>query len=205
LSEKQRMELSSDLHDTVLQDQMVLLRKLESLLADEQFDKEMDYQLNGIVQGLLDTIHKIRVTCNELRPPLLREMGLVQALENLFEYTQISSTFKIKFNTENTANIRLNEEETIGIYRIVQELLNNAAKHSQAANLFFYLYCLDDRIHLHYSDDGIGFEAKELTPSFKSIGLSGMRERIHSLNGNIEFTSQPGNGLSVKMLIPISV
>jgi two-component system, NarL family, sensor histidine kinase ComP len=205
LSEKQRMELSSDLHDTVLQDQMSLFRNMEIILKEHQFDKEIDHQLNEIVQGLLDTIHKIRVTCNELRPPLLREMGLVQALENLFNHTQISSTFKIRFSTENTEGLVLNEEETIGIYRIAQELLNNAAKHSQAANLDFHLNRLADRLHLHYSDDGIGFEAKELTPSFKSIGLSGMRERIRSLNGTIEFTSQPGNGLSVKMQIQIIV
>jgi two-component system, NarL family, sensor histidine kinase ComP len=205
LSEKQRMELSSDLHDTVLQDQLSLYRNLEAILQKHSFDKEIDQQLNGIVQGLLDTIHKIRVTCNELRPPLLREMGLVQALENLLDYTQISSTFKIKFSTENSEGLVLSEEETIGIYRIVQELLNNAAKHSQAANLSLHLNCQEERIHLHYSDDGIGFEAKDVTPSFKSMGLSGMRERIRSLNGTIEFTSQPGNGLSVKMQVPISV
>lgn len=205
LSEKQRMELSSDLHDTVLQDQMVLLRKLEAILANDQFDKEVDLKLNGIVQGLLDTIHRIRETCNELRPPLLREMGIVQALENLFDYTQISSTFKISFTTVNTEDLLLNEEETIGIYRVVQELLNNAAKHSKAANLYFQMKHLNGWIHLLYTDDGIGFEAKELTPSFKSIGLSGMRERIRSLNGTIEFTSQPGNGLSVTMQIPTSL
>jgi two-component system, NarL family, sensor histidine kinase ComP len=205
LSEKQRMELSSDLHDTVLQDQMVLLRKLEAIQANDQFDKEVDLQLNGIVQGLLDTIHRIREACNELRPPLLREMGIVQALENLFDYTQISSTFKISFTTVNTEDLYLNEEETIGIYRVVQELLNNAAKHSKAANLYFQMKHLNGWIHLLYTDDGIGFEAKELTPSFKSIGLSGMKERIRSLNGSIEFTSQPGNGLSVNMQIPINI
>jgi two-component system, NarL family, sensor histidine kinase ComP len=205
LSEKQRMELSSDLHDTVLQDQMVLYRKLETILKEHHFDTEIDHLLKGIVQKLLDTIHQIRITCNELRPQLLREMGLICALENLFEYTQVTSIFKIRLSTENTDDLVLNEEETIGIYRIVQELLNNAAKHSQAVNLHFHLNRLDGRIHLHYSDDGIGFDTKNLTPSFKSMGLSGMRERIKSLNGTIEFYSQPGNGLTVKVQLPISV
>ncbi|MBY0121879.1 PAS domain-containing sensor histidine kinase [Bacillus sp. S/N-304-OC-R1] len=205
LSEKQRMELSSDLHDTVLQDQMALFRKLESILKEYKLDSEVDKQLKGIVEGLLDTIHKIRVTCNELRPPLLREMGLVHALENLFQYTQISSTYKISFTADNTEGLNLNEEETLGLYRIVQELLNNAAKHSQAFNLCFNLNCLDGILFLHYWDDGIGFDSKVLSPSFKSMGLSGIRERIRSLNGNVEFTSQPGNGLKVKMQLPISV
>lgn len=205
LSEKQRMELSSDLHDTVLQEQMALYRNLEAILKEHRFDNEMDLQLKGILQGLLDTIYQIRMTCNELRPPLLKELGLIRALEDLFDYTQVSSTFKIRFITQNTEGLELNEEETIGIYRIVQELLNNAAKHSQANNLQFHMYRLDGTLHLYYSDDGIGFDAEKLTPSFKSMGLSGMRERIQSLNGTIEFISQPGNGLRIKMQIPISV
>lgn len=205
LSEKQRMELSSDLHDTVLQDQMALYRNLESILKENRFDSEVDRQLKTIVQGLLDTIHQIRMTCNELRPPLLREAGLISALENLFDYTQVSSTYKIIFTAQNTESLVLNEEETIGIYRIIQELLNNAAKHSQASSLHFHLICEGTTIHLHYVDDGVGFEADKITPSFKSMGLTGMRERTQSLNGTIEFTSQPGNGLSVKIQIPLSV
>lgn len=204
LSEKQRMELSSDLHDTVLQDQMALYRNLELILKEYQFDHEIDRQLKGIVQGLLDTIHQIRMTCNELRPPLLREAGLISALENLFDYTQVSSTFRISFTVKNTENFEITEEETIGIYRIVQELLNNAAKHSKASKLHFHLKRTGKIIHLHYTDDGIGFESDKLTPSFRNMGLSGMRERIQSLNGTIEFNTQPGKGLSVKMQIPLN-
>jgi two-component system, NarL family, sensor histidine kinase ComP len=205
LSEKQRMELSSDLHDTVLQEQMILYRKLEAILNNYQFENEVDQELKKIIQGLLDTIHQIRMTCNELRPPLLRELGLIRSLGDLFEYTQVSSTFNIKFTTEKTERLVLNEEETIFIYRIVQELLNNAAKHSEAANLTFHISRIDEKINLHYSDDGVGFAAENFTPTFNSIGLSGMRERIRSLSGWFEFTSQPGNGLKVNMQIPISV
>lgn len=203
LSEKQRMELSSDLHDTVLQNQMFLHENLETILKEYPFESEVDYELKEIVNGLLDTIYQIRMTCNELRPPLLRELGLISALENLFEYTQVSSPFTISFTTENTDVLILNEEETIGIYRIVQELLNNAVKHSKATHLSFHINTQEEKMHLHYYDDGKGFDAKEMTPSFKSMGLSGMRERIRSLNGTIDFSSQPGNGLSVRMKIPI--
>ncbi|MFJ8244829.1 PAS domain S-box protein [Peribacillus asahii] len=203
LSEKQRMELSSDLHDTVLQNQMALYRNLEAILKDHHFDNEMDDQLKGIVQGLMGTIHQIKMTCNELRPPLLKEVGLIRSLENLFDYTQLSSAFKITFTTEQAHNLELSEEETIGMYRIVQELLNNAVKHSEAAQLYFHLYRQAEKLHLHYSDDGKGFATEKLTPSFKSMGLSGMRERVQSLNGTIEFFSQPGNGLSVRVQIPL--
>lgn len=204
LQEKQRLNLSSDLHDTVLQDQIDLYRRLEALLNHNEIGREMRDQLKAIEQGLLDTIHQIRMTCNELRPPLLREMGLEMALSNLFEYTQLSSTFKISFQSENTAGLSLNEEQTIGTYRIVQELLNNAAKHSKASILHFYLCKQDDTLKLEYSDDGVGFEPEKLSPTFNNMGLSSMRQRAQSLNGSIEFHSQQGSGLRVIMGIPIT-
>lgn len=205
LSEKQRMELSSDLNDTVLQDQLLLYRKLEEILQEYEFKGEFQQQLDEIKKGLSDSIHQIQMTCHELRPPLLRELGLLRSVENLFEYTQLSSTFKIKYTTENTDGLILNEEETIGLYRIIQELLNNAGKHSQARNLHFHIEHQGGRVSLHYSDDGIGFDDDKLTPTYKSIGLSGMRERIKSLGGKIEFDSQVGEGLRVRLELPISI
>lgn len=201
LQEQQRLNLSSDLHDTVLQDQIDLYRRLELLLNRYDMEKEMKAQLKGIEQGLLDTIHQIRMTCNELRPPLLRELGLERALENLFEYTQVSSTFKIMFQTENMNNLSLNEELTIGIYRIIQELLNNATKHSKASMLSFQI-SHQDTLTVEYSDDGVGFNLDKLSPSFHSMGLSSMRQRVQSLNGHIMFYSQPGHGVKVKIDFP---
>ena len=113
----------------------------------------------------------------------------------MFEYTQISSAFNIQYTTENTEGLVLTEEETIGLYRIIQELLNNAGKHSKAFNLHFHIENQQEKVILHYTDDGIGFEAEKLTPTYKSIGLSGMRERIKSLGGTIEFDSHPGKHL----------
>jgi two-component system, NarL family, sensor histidine kinase ComP len=204
LAEKQRTDLSSDLHDTVLQDLIDLYRRMEALPNQFQIDREIQEQLKEIVQRLLDTIHQIRTTCNELRPPLLREMGLESALENLFEYTQVSSLYKIHFETENTIDLGLDEEQTIGIYRIVQELLNNATRHSQASNLHFYIKKQDNHLIVEYSDDGIGLKQEKLSPSFHSMGLSGMGERAQSLGGNIEYGSNPGGGLRVRMQLPIN-
>ena len=203
LQEQQRQNLSSDLHDTVLQDQIDLYRRLEALLKQDKIPEEVKGQLKGIEQGLLDTIHQIRMTCNELRPPLLSELGLERALENLFEYTQVSSTFKIAFHAENTTNLSLNEEQTIGIYRIVQELLNNAAKHSNASLVSFHI-TKQDTLRIVYSDNGVGFHLDKLSQSFHHMGLSSMRQRIQSLNGEIQFYSQPGQGLQVMMEFPIN-
>lgn len=204
LQEKQRMGLSSDLHDTVLQDQIALYRKLAALINQFDMEDEIKTQLRVIEQGLLDIIHQIRVTCNELRPPLLRELGLERSLENLFEHTQVSSTFKIVFTAENTADLSLNEEQTISIYRIVQELLHNADKHSNASLLTFHIGRQDGQLQIEYFDDGVGFELDKLNPSFSSMGLPSIQQRMQSLGGTIVFYTQPNKGLKVSMQLPIT-
>src|SRR5690606_20320405 len=83
LSEKERATLSSDLHDAVLQDLIIWYRKLESLRSQHRFEDGTERELRRIEEGLLDAIHQIRITCNELRPPFLLKMGLDESLKSL--------------------------------------------------------------------------------------------------------------------------
>ncbi len=82
LSEKERMNLSIDLHDTILQDQFQLLRDIESIEI-KITDPILKNELYLIKETVLDNIHLIRETCNELRPPFLNELGLIQSIQNL--------------------------------------------------------------------------------------------------------------------------
>jgi two-component system, NarL family, sensor histidine kinase ComP len=202
LQEKQRLNLSSDLHDTVLQDQIDLYRRLESLLNRYDIDKETWVKLKEIEEGLLDTIHQIRMACNQLRPPLLRELGLVQSLENLFEHLQINSTFKINFKTSNVPS--LNEEQTIGIYRIVQELLENAEQHSNASEVSFHIGSESHELILEYRDNGVGFNLNLVQPTLNSMGLTTMNQRAKSLGGKIDYDTETGNGLKAILKLPIN-
>lgn len=204
LQEQQRMTLSSDLHDTVLQDQIDLYRRMESLLNRYEIDIEAKTQLKDIEQGLLDIIHDIRMTCNNLRPPLLRELGLERALENLFEHIQVTSTYKIIFSTEDISMLQLSEEQTITIYRIVQELLHHADEHGNAKLLTLKLYGENDRLKMVYSDDGVGMDAMEENSADGHLGLTSIRQRAKSLGGEIEFRSSYGSGLSAILELPIS-
>ena len=89
---KERTNLASDIHDGVLQDQIRLSRKFESYKARVQ-DEETKKILNEIEDELLDHIYTIRETCNNLRPPFLYELGLKQALINLFKQINLKATF----------------------------------------------------------------------------------------------------------------
>ncbi|HYK74707.1 MAG TPA: PAS domain-containing sensor histidine kinase [Pseudoneobacillus sp.] len=205
LQEQQRLTLSSDLHDTVLQDQIDLYRRMESLLNRNDIEKEAKAQLKDIEQGLLDIIHDIRVTCNNLRPPLLRELGLVTSLENLFEHIQVTSTYKIVFTSEDISMLQLSEEQTITIYRIVQELLHHAEEHARANQIKFNLYCENDRLKMEYNDDGIGFDVLEMNPSNHHLGLTSISQRAQSLGGKVEYHSNNGSGLIANLELPITL
>lgn len=201
LSEKERASLSGDLHDSVLQDLIIWYRKLESLRSSKAFDEETQRHLKQIEEGLLDAIHQIRITCNELRPPFLLKMGLVESLKSLFSYTRMFSNYEIEFVAE-PFNAGLNEEQILGIYRIVQELLNNANKHSKAAKVTISLADQPEHIHFDYSDDGVGVDLSALGGSFQHMGLSGIEKRVLSLEGQVKFESFPNQGFHVHIVIP---
>jgi two-component system, NarL family, sensor histidine kinase ComP len=205
LQEQQRLTLSSDLHDTVLQDQIDLYRRMESLLGRYEIEKEAKVQLKDIEQGLLDIIHDIRVTCNNLRPPLLRELGLVSSLENLFEHIQVTSTYKIIFTSEEIKELQLSEEQTITIYRIVQELLHHAEENARANLIEFNLYRENDLLKMVYSDDAVGFDVLEMNQVNHHLGLTSISQRAQSLGGKVKYSSSPDNGLIAILELPIPI
>lgn len=204
LQEQQRLTLSSDLHDTVLQDQIDLYRRLESILNSYDLDKDVKSKFIEIEQGLLDVIHEIRSTCNNLRPPLLRELGLERSLENLFEHIQVTSTYKIIFKAEDISMLSLSEEQTIGIYRIVQEFLYYAEEFSKANILKFDFYNEKDQLKIVYSDDGNALEMNNENPLFENMKLANINQRAQCLGGRIDVHMQDC-GIRAIVELPIDI
>jgi PAS domain S-box-containing protein len=201
LSEKERASLSSDLHDSVLQDLIIWYRKLESLRSAGSFDERTRSELAQIEEGLLDSIHQIRITCNELRPPFLLKMGLVESLKSLLQYARMFANYEIEFAAD-PLDASLNEDQILGLYRIVQELLNNANKHSRADKVSMALADDGDFVQFRYSDDGVGTELSGLEGSYQHMGITGIEKRVQSLEGRAVFRSAPDQGFHVAIRIP---
>lgn len=203
LSENERKRLSQDLHDSALQEQIIWYRKLDLLLTDRSITGKLREQLGQITEGLLDVIYQLRITCNELRPPMLISDGLTSSLEALFEFTQLRANYSIHFDAEHFI-AKLHDDELIGLYRIVQELLANASKHSSATKVRILLSSHGGRIRMEYEDNGIGMDVTrtQTENSLKSMGIHGIRERVRSMNGTIQFLSSENNGLAVFISIP---
>ncbi|XEC96267.1 ATP-binding protein [Paenibacillus tarimensis] len=203
LSENERRRLASDLHDSALQDQLMWYRKLEALTNDnDSHPLEMRKELAAIQEGLLDVMHQIRETCNELRPPFLQEMGIVEALENLCSHTQLHANYAIEFD-HRSFDLRLDGEYVLTIYRITQELLRNSMKHAKATKVELRLWMEDGTIRYRYRDNGIGMETDRLQSSFQHMGLSGIRERVRGLEGKTIFRSTLGEGFEISISLPL--
>jgi two-component system sensor histidine kinase ComP len=201
LSEQERKRLAADLHDSALQDQIIWYHALENLLAtNPNLPLETMEQLNQIRTGMQDVIQQIRATCNELRPALITEVGLVSALEALCVKTQMKAHFDIKYDfppimEHNDYNLE------VCIYRVIQELLNNAYKHSNASLVSLSLWEDEKQIYLDYRDDGVGFTTTT-TINNTHTGLTGIKERIYSFKGQIVFLTDVSHGVEIHITIP---
>lgn len=195
LSEKERANLSIDLHDSVLQDLLQILREIDSIIekVNQQTVKDDLFELK---ERILDNIHLVRDTCNELRPPFLKELGLLESLQHLFEQTKLRSNFLLHTNLD--SNLRMREKEyELTLYRVIQELLNNAMKHSKATDVKLSLTQHNNTLIVEYKDNGIGMAITQLQDSFKTIGLAGVKERVKSIGGKVHIFTSPGNGMNV--------
>ncbi|MCY7768549.1 histidine kinase [Bacillus haynesii] len=201
IEEKQRSDLARDLHDSVLQDMISLKHQSEMFLADFEKDKvctnQIRQRLINMNEQMSTVIQTTRETCQELRPQLLYDLGLVKALSKLAAQHQESSSIdKIRLNTERFSKV-LDLDTQLNVYRIVQELLSNAAKHSKAHEVLIMLVCIKEKVVLHYEDDGIGGDPDKLYQNSASMGLSGIRERVRALNGSLDIQTAEGKGFRV--------
>ncbi|AZN40344.1 sensor histidine kinase [Paenibacillus albus] len=188
LQENERSRFALDLHDSVLQNQLYWYRRVGETTTDFEISDALRNELIAIREGLLDVIHETRSTCNELRPSLLKEIGLVESLKQLFHTIQMRENFTIEFDYDEF-DTELDYEYTIAMYRILQELLGNAGKHAKATKVKVYISIMPHEVSLFYRDDGVGISnATEQGELNRPIGLTGIKERVNSLEGRIQFS-----------------
>ncbi|QBQ45734.1 sensor histidine kinase [Bacillus amyloliquefaciens] len=200
IEEKQRSDLARDLHDSVLQDLISLKRQCELFLADfkkeEPCQLEVQDKLHQMNEQMSDVILMTRETCHELRPQLLYDLGLVKAVSKLAAQQQERAPFHIRLNTGRfTAALDLDTQ--LNLYRIIQEFLSNAMKHSQANEVLIMLISIQNKVILHYEDDGVGCNQEEGGGQSMSMGLSGIKERVRALDGRMKIDTSEGNGFKV--------
>ncbi|WP_217595742.1 ATP-binding protein [Cohnella sp. GbtcB17] len=207
LQEKERFRIATDLHDTTMQDLFFLKRKLTALL-DKYAD---DWQDSEQAKSLLDYIDiinmNLRQSCFELHPYLLQELGLVRTIDKLIELEQTTLPFEIEFRYGGIDMIESCDiEMKRHLFRVFQELINNAKKHSNANKVNFNLSASSGKLIVQYRDDGLGFMSDNDTVreiGGSHIGLEQLKSRILSMRGVFEIKSGHGSGMSFSAAIPL--
>jgi two-component system sensor histidine kinase ComP len=207
LQERERVRIATDLHDTTMQDLFFLKERLHLLLEKYAFTLPDQAQMDSIIDYIDIINNNLRQSCFELHPYLIKEIGLVRTIEQLIELEATIAPFELKFEATRSHIIEMRDLETKRhIFRMVQELINNAKKHSYAHKVQIQLTDQNNHIQLSYVDDGVGFESS-LVP-VKEIGSSGtgieqIKSRILSLNGNYKLETSKGKGFKLFVSIPM--
>ncbi len=156
------------------------------------------------VRQMLDRMEgQLRALAHELRPPILDDRGLVPALENLAE--GVSRRAEVRVTVDAFQGPRLPVRVETALYRVVQEALNNAAKHAHAKSVQIRLWKATGSVCCSVRDDGAGFDAATVSAAAekRGLGLTGIRERLHALGGSFEIHSAPGQGTDYQITVPI--
>ncbi|MCF8096003.1 MAG: PAS domain S-box protein [Desulfobacteraceae bacterium] len=204
--ESDRQKIAKELHDSLGASLAAIKFSLEEKLAQMPPDPpDRVMSLEDIVSYLTGTIKETKRISATLRPTILDDLGLLATITwfcrefNAF-YHDILIIERIKIREE-----VIEEPLKIVIYRIMQEAMNNAAKHSQPETIWLYLQKNGDRVKLEVTDDGCGFDPKtRLNPTdpMSGHGIQGMRERASVCGGEFEIHSAPGAGTRVSVSFP---
>ncbi len=176
-----------------------VLMEAENLL-DLEHGAEVRPRLESI-RGLAENgMNEIRNMALLLRPSMLDDFGLAPALDWQARETAKRTGMHVQLNSEVSGD--LPEEHKTCIYRVVQEALNNCARHAQASAVQVAVRGEAGRIVLSVQDDGSGFDTERVRGM--GLGLRGMEERVRHLGGTFEIDSRPGRGTRVAIALPLA-
>ncbi len=205
--EKERRRVALDLHDNVSQTLSAMKWKVEHALNEYEGSSKKTTELaNLLVPVIQETIEEVRNMYMRLRPSILDDLGLAATLTWLWRDFN-SSYPDVHIHREiDIAEDDISDNLKIVIYRVVQEGLNNVARHSKADQVHVTLNKQNNAVELTLRDNGVGFSMEEVLSvddSLRGMGLSGMRERIELSGGIFRIDSEKGAGTKITASWPV--
>lgn len=203
--EDERKRVARELHDDTAQSLAVLSRSLEAMAVDShELPLGFQERLRGLRQQSDKALEGVRLFSQDLRPSILDDLGLFPALEWLADELKkqggIDAGIKVLGKP-----VRFSPEAELILFRIAQEALTNAKKHSQATAVEITVELSDDRVTLAVADNGKGFDVPRQLDQLAAagrLGIMGMQERARLLGGNLTICSELGHGTTVLVEIP---
>ncbi|MEI7025130.1 sensor histidine kinase [Paenibacillus sp. y28] len=197
---EERQRLARELHDAVSQQLFAISMTATAVgrTLEKDFDKakrqiELIEEMSSVAQS------EMRALLLHLRPVHLEGKRLSQGLGELLQELQVKVPFEISWEMDET--IRLPKGIEDHLFRIVQESLSNALRHSKADKIELRLQHPEDSVRLTIRDNGVGFDLEE--KKHTSYGLVSMQERVNEIGGTIQMITAPGKGTRIEIRVPI--
>lgn len=196
--EKERNELSAELHDNVNQLLAASILYLKTAQKQEVIKEDLISQSLDYVQKAVD---ELRIISRNLTPSELKMNGLASALKVFAEKLHIPENFEVKLVINEIREEKINQSLKVAIYRIVQEVINNILKHANAKEVIIHLCETDNNLKLTVTDNGKGFDLLTIK---KGLGITNIYNRAENFGGTAEMFSSPGKGCTWNIMIPLS-
>jgi len=198
--EAERKRIASELHDGLGQSLVVIKNRAVLGLTKGDDRSRVERELKSISDSASNALEEVREITNNLRPQLLDRLGLTKAITSMIK--KLAGMVDVTSEVDHI-DLLFDENEEIGLYRIIQESLNNVLKHAGATHVTVRIKRGENRVTVRIEDNGKGFDTTGLSRTRLGLGLVGLQERATLLKGELTITSTVGGGTVVEVKVPM--
>ena len=200
--EDERKRIARELHDSTsqsLSSLLIGLKALTNVYTDAEAERRVE-ELRAVAARTLEDVHSMAL---QLRPSVLDDLGLPEALKRQVSDWKKRTDLNIDLAITGLDDTRLPPAIETALYRITQEALTNIVRHAEADTASIFIERQSDKVLAIIEDDGQGFDASMIDRNDGHLGLYGIRERAELLSGHLEIESEPAQGTSLFIEIPL--
>ena len=202
IQEEERKRIARELHDDIGQRLVLLSIELHSLKEEEGIGAEVTSRLTSLSKDVSQISQAIQSVSHQLHSAQLEYLGIVAAMNSFCREFAERQSVAVAFTHGEIPKI-VESDVSLSLFRVMQEALNNAAKHSNAREFEVNLGCSEDQLDLTISDRGVGFDTEAAAKKGR-LGLVSMRERVRMVRGTISIDSKPMAGTTIHVKVPLS-
>ena len=197
--ERERSKIANDIHDGLGQILTAAKMNLNAVTTTKGFAENSN--LKKSEQLLEQSIQEVRSITRDLVPGILNDFGLITALSRLTDTSNSATKTHFTFSSHNIDESLLAPHIQNNLYRICQEILNNALKYSKAEQVSVQLFGRNKELILQIEDDGVGFNLPETLKTNKGLGLKSIMNRVDLMNGVMDLDTSVGRGCEYSIII----
>ena len=201
--EKERNRIGRDLHDDICQRLALLaigLQQIKEVPSDSAAKTKSG--LDELWQQTLQLVTDVQALSHELHSSKLEYLGIFTAMKGFCREFGEQQRITVDFTSHDLPDPLPSPEISLSLFRVLQEALHNAAKHSGVRHFDVQLWGTTDEIHLAVSDSGAGFDVQAAKQG-RGLGLTSMEERLRLINGKLSIESKPRRGTTVHARVPL--